>query len=182
MDRTNWLKRNAVAATTALFVAVGAWVVTDVINNPSPTRSQPAVMAPPIENRPLQTNLQKVVASLGPFETLAVTNSRHPETKHPAVLLLRQDGSTAASQKWTLPFTPTSWSAQSDSPQITRMLVDGDYVTLQTSIGRTHVVHAGQPFIIESHPQTIMTIDGDGQLWQTSATRAQFERSQLTQH
>ena len=135
----------------------------------TPVNRQPLPAPPEI---PLTaTDRQKVVTGLGSFSTIAPAIGRNPDTQAPAVLLLREDGSIAASVQWTVPFTNTSWSKQ-DIIQLTAATRLGNYANLQTDQGRTYEVRLGQPFVLEETPGQVMLIDQDGFQWQISTGRA----------
>lgn len=177
MNRT-WLRRTCVSLVIAVIAGVGTEAVIDLGDNPptTPPRAEQQAPEPPQILR--QTDLQKSRAALGPFETIAAPSSDHPDTKFPAVLLLRQDGSVAASTKWKLPFSPTTW-AQQDVFQISKLGVDGDYATIESSTGNVYTVRIGQPFLMEGVPQQILLIDSDAQQWTTPISRAQIARQAL---
>ena len=118
-----------------------------------------------------QTDRQTIVSGLGPFSTIAPPVGRNPDTQAPAILLLREDGSTAASLQWTVPFTPTTWAKQ-DVLQLTAATRLGNYANLVTDQGRSYEVRLNQPFVLEENPNQVNLIDADGFAWQISSGRA----------
>ena len=135
---------------------------------------------PPVAQGPLtDTDLQQVKSVLGPFKAIAAdADSPTPETNAPAVLILNQDGSTLASEKWTVPFEATQWS-KGDVFQIRSQSMALGYVTIGTNLKRTFVVKANQPFIFEEVPQQVHVVDGQGNTWSTTTARAEASRQAL---
>lgn len=172
------LHRMLLATAVAMVVTVGGVVIQDWTSN-TPDQIAQTVPKQPAKPQILrQTDLQKAVAALGPFQTLAVPSSDHPDTNNPAVLLLRQDGSVAASQKWTLTFTHATWAAL-ETMQISRVQVNGDYAVIEDSTGNVYTVRCGQPFVMEGVPQQLLLVDTAGQQWTAPTTRANILRRSL---
>ncbi len=176
--RTSRARQAGIAALAAVVVTLAAVVAVDLTSNtpqPLPAAVQEAPEGPQILG---QTDLQETLAALGPFETIAVPTSDTPDTEFPALLLLRQDGSVAASKNWTLSYTPTSW-AQQDTFQISKLQVRGKYATLQSAGGRVYTVRTGQPFLLEGFPQHVLLVTDDGQQWSIPSSRAHILRRSL---
>ena len=95
-----------------------------------------------------------------------------------AVLILNQDSSTLASEKWTVPFEATQWS-KGDVFQIRSQSMALGYVTIGTNRQRTFVVKANQPFIFEEAPQQVHIVDGQGNTWSVTTARAEAQRQAL---
>lgn len=162
---------------------VGAAIVGHVVyHNLTATNQHPPAHAqplPPVSSQTLTgTDLEHAVAGLGPFATLPPATDSRPDTHFPALLLLRQDGSAAASGRWTVPFTTADWQKQ-PAVQITRQSLQGDYALIQTDQGRDYTVHVGQPFLLEENAYQVYLIDKQGQQWQVSTARAVFLRQSL---
>jgi hypothetical protein len=144
------------------------------------TQSDEKDPLPSVAQGPLtDTDLQQVKTVLGPFKAIAAdADSPTPETNAPAVLILNQDSSTLASEKWTVPFEATQWS-KGDVFQIRSQSMALGYVTIGTNRQRTFVVKANQPFIFEEAPQQVHIVDGQGNTWSVTTARAEAQRQAL---
>jgi hypothetical protein len=172
-------RRGLIALGAGLLAAATAAVVIYATTGPtSPLGGKDPV--PPVAQGPLtDTDLQQVKSVLGPFKAVtADADSPTPETNAPAVLILNQDGSTLASEKWTVPFEATQWS-KGGVFQIRSQSVALGYVTIGTNLRRTFVVKANQPFIFEETPQQVHIIDGQGNTWSVTTARAEAQRQAL---
>lgn len=173
-------KRLVIALAVAIVAVVGTTIVHNIIDTPPQVvGSAPKLPAVQLQ-QPATTDLQQVEATLGSFGTLPVSSSNTPDTAFPAVLLIRQDGSIAASQKWTVPFSANEWAKQS-SPQIAALSVSNGYATFKTSASGifAYTVRVGQPFVLEQVPQYVMLIDAQGVQWSIGSTRAETLRRPL---
>lgn len=173
-------KRVVILVVAALVALAGVGIVSYALSGPP---AQPAIEKPlpPAGQVPLEdTDLNQVKEALGPFTTIAVSaDSPNPDTSHPAVLLLNQDGSTQASENWTVPFNgSTSWT-QGDVAQIRSISLNVGYVTFGTNLQRTFVVKANQPFIFEEAPERVVVVDAQGNTWSSTMSRAQASRQPL---
>jgi hypothetical protein len=181
--RGRFLTRNrAIALVAVALLGLGGVALANYIGS-GPT-TQPAVQQPlpPVEEQPLtDTNLTQAKQALGPFETIAVSaDTPTPDTHSPAVLLLNQDNSTQASQRWTIPFngSTSSWK-QTSVTQIRSISLVNGYVTFGSNLNRTFVVKCNQPFIFEEMPQQVVVIDPQGNTWSTTTARATASRQPL---
>jgi len=172
-------RRGLIAVGVGLLAAAVTAVVIYATTGPTtpPDEKDPV---PPVAQGPLtDTDLQQVKSVLGPFKAIpADADSPTPETNAPAVLILNQDGSTLASEKWTVPFEATQWS-KGDVFQIRSQSMALGYVTIGTNRQRTFVVKANQPFIFEETPQKVHIIDGQGNTWSVTTARAEAQRQAL---
>jgi len=107
------------------------------------------------------TDLETIEAKLGPFQVLQPSSSNRPDTAYPAVLIIRQDGSTGASKDWTVPFDARTWSPQ-EPIQITGYNRSGDYETFSTGPDRAYTVRLGQAFVLETMPQQVFAFNAQG--------------------
>lgn len=137
---------------------------------------------PSVENEPLEpTSLDEFKNIFGPFETIVIdTNSATPDTHDPAMLILNQDGSTQASQSWTVTFSADSWDVATTPLEIGSMTVQMDTVFIGTN-DRTFVVKANQPFIFEERPETVYAVDAQGQIWSVTTAWAENSRNELAE-
>lgn len=161
-----------------ILLCVGTWAWTELSNNP---QTLPGVSQPQIESQQqpdVQTDLQKAVTAFGPFEPLPAVASDQPDTRIPAVLLLKSNGLMQASSKWTVSLTQASWSP-GKAYQVVASEVKGQFVTIKTSNGNVYTIRCEQPFLVEEYPQTMLYIDAQNQLWNTTSTRATLARQAL---
>jgi len=185
MKRDDTVLKRAVAPKrllTALVVGVVfglAPVVLDDVTSPSPQPAS-APQKPPAAEAPLtQTDLQQVRSALGPFTVIPVLNNTPtPETKAPAVLILNQNGSTEASERWTVLYHTVQWSRR-DSFYIRSVSMTLGYATIGTSSGQVFVVKAGQPFLLEADPGHVLVVDASGLVYQLTTDRAEALRQPL---
>lgn len=172
-------RRGLIAAVAGFVAAATTAVVIYAVSGPTTPLDEKDPL-PPVAQGPLtDTDLQQVKTVLGPFKAIAAdADSPTPETNAPAVLILNQDGSTLASEKWTIPFEATQWS-KGDVFQIRSQSMALGYVTIGTNRQRTFVVKANQPFIFEEAPQQVHVIDGQGNAWSVTTARAEAQRQAL---
>jgi hypothetical protein len=158
-------------------VATGGLGLYENLSTVTPQPPSVVRQLPPVEQPHLtQTDLQQVRDTLGPFSTIPVAgDTPTPDTHSPAVLVLNQNGSTEASQTWTVPFDSTQW-AQRDVFHIRSLSSKLGYMTIGTDIGRTFVVKANQPFIFEEEPGQVYLIDANGTTLTITTARAEALR------
>ncbi len=181
MTRALAPRRLAVALAIGMVVSGAAAVLDNVVFNPP---SSPPVVAQPIAPAPVpeplvDTDIAQTRQALGPFETIVVSSDTPtPETRHPAVLILNEDGSTEASTAWTVRFDSTSWTEE-DVFQIKSLSTELGYVTIGSGNGRTFVVRANQPFIFGSQPDKVIAVTLQGQTHVLNMSRAQASRQPI---
>lgn len=163
-----------------LLVAGTVLVVRYAISGP---KAKPAV-AQPMPQVPQETlsdnGLNQVKSVLGPFSVLNLdATNPAPETHSPAMLILNEDGSTLASQSWTVPFDSTKWKQSGDPFQVRSKTVQSGYVVIGTNIRRTYVVGVNQPFIFAGDPETVYVVDAQGRFWFIATTPAEASRQAL---
>ena len=161
----------ATALILAVLITIAGTAAHNILSNPKQTIGNPDPL-PTVPQQSLKpTDLQQVEETLGPFTTLPVSNSATPDTKYPAVLLIRQDGSIAASVQWSVPFQSLNWVKQ-DAVQIVSLTVKDGYATFSTGPGRAYTVRCSQPFVLEAVPQFVWVIDSGGKQWSISSNNA----------
>ena len=169
-----------IAVIVAILAVVGAVALQNIRNTPpqfvGPSPSLPAVQ----QQQPSVTDLQRVEQVLGPFVPLNAFASNTPDTNFPAVVLIKQDGSEAASESYTVPFTPKGWARQ-DLPQISNLTVSESFAAFTTSsnTANSYTVRTDQPFVLEAVPQYVVLIDAHGKQWIIGTTRAMAARHHL---
>jgi hypothetical protein len=153
-------------------------VAITIVGNIHRTPRQPIGLAPTLpgvnQQTPGMTDLQTMEAAFGPFAHLPASNSDTPDTKYPALLLMRQDSSEVASTRWTVTVKSIRPWEQLSAPQISALSVTHGYASFKVSTSPVFVytVHVGQPFVLEFEPQYVMYIDAAGNQWTTSFARA----------
>lgn len=166
MTRTFPPRQWAVALVLVLIGTFGSALVEEIFA-PSPLAPPPVAQPiPPAPHpEPLSpTNLQQVREGLGPFQTIVVrSDTETPDTDYPAVLMLKEDGSTQASEKWTVPFDTATWTRE-DHFLIDRKSPMRGYFIIVSS-NRTFTVQALQPFVFEAEPEKAVVIDAQGVVW-----------------
>lgn len=141
-----------------------------------PRVGQPAL--PPVEQQPeAQSSREKMLELYGPWETIAPSGTS-PDTNHPALLVLNQNGSTIASQQWQVPTSLSTWRLESPI-LVTNVSVKGSYVVLQSSRGLQYIVHVGQAFIFEQTPGKVFFVDEAGRVLTTDLEQATAGRLPL---
>jgi hypothetical protein len=174
-------RRLLAALIAATLITVAVTTVQNILRTPhQPIGSTPAL--PGVSQQTLgATDLQTMTAAFGPFVQLPASSSDRPDTKYPALLLMHQDSSEAASVGWTVPVTTTQPWEQLAAPQLSALSVAGDYASfkLATSTVFIYTVRVGQPFVLESEPQRVMYIDATGHQWSMSFGTAKQLRLRL---
>jgi len=177
--RLGYIARVVFIVVTLIVCVSGlVWVFNSVFSYGSsdvPTITTPQV---PREQPATQTDLQKTESAFGPFKALKLSATETPDTRTPAMLELRFNGTTAASTKYTVPFNKDTWKPQTH-PQINAVTIDGDFVTIRNTVGRVYTVHVNQPFFLQDYPQAIVLIDYSGQHWMMPYNTAQASRQPL---
>lgn len=181
MKRKLTVKQIIISVCVGLICSTSTGMVQSAIS-PDPLL-QPAQIQPlnpaPRPDDDLATDMSRVNANLGPFQTVQVSgDSPTPDTRSPAFLVLNDDGGTMASATYTVPFKTLPWK-RSDAFQITGVTVERGYATIGTSFGRSYIVAVDQPFLFERQPETTVLIDGSGSQWQITTTRAMTSAQQL---
>lgn len=137
------------------------------------TASSPALPPGVTYYQPHTTDLAWITDKLGPFAPISVqVDSPIPDTHAPALLMLRQNGSTEASTQWQVPFTRAAWSKASAFQVHDPVSRPTGYVTFSTTPLHVYTVAVNQAFFFEEQPQTVFMYDPAGQSWSTTVTLA----------
>jgi hypothetical protein len=182
LRRTLTWKRVIVIVVAAALSTVAVTVVHNITSTPHYRVTAPAKLPPVQQQQPQSTPLQQVEKYFGRFQVLPNDSSDTPDTQAPAVLLVDDgSGTVSASQSTQVSFSPREWTKQ-DVMQIQGLTVVDGYATFRTDLSTIFVytVKVGQPFFLESLPQTLLLIDEHGKQWQLSTTRAETLRRPLS--
>lgn len=170
-----------VGAALGVFLAAGLGVgllsyVSSPGSGPQPVASaQPLpVQSPPVQGGP--TDLQELRQDYGPWRLLAPSGP-HPQTASPALLLL-EDGLSYASERWTVAPGAPGWQPDLGG-NVAAVTVNGDQAVITDADGNSYVVGISQPFVISSHPETVLLIDRAGSVRSLSLAQATAVRHSL---
>jgi hypothetical protein len=121
---------------------------------------------------PGSTDLQALRQDFGPWRQLA-----DRPTDSPALLLL-QNGSASASERWTVPPTATWW-AQDIGGNVNSVVVSGDYATITDADDISYTVGINQAFVLSANPDTVLLISPSRTVMSMSLAQATAVRQPL---
>jgi hypothetical protein len=143
---------------------------------PLPVQPEPAQILGGQEVPPTPTVLQGLRQDYGPWQQLTPSGP-HPRTASPALLLL-EDGFSYASERWTVAPGAPGWQPDLGG-DVATVNVNGDQASLTDADGNSYVVGINQPFVISSHPETVLLIDRAGSVRYLSLAQATAVRHSL---
>lgn len=174
MPKSVTWRRILIGVVLGVVIAIAATIVSNILNTPQINTGKAAPLPAVQQQQPGVTDLQAMENTFGPFVTLPASNSNTPDTRNPAILLINQDGSEAASSRVFVQFYPGNPWAPQDAPQITALSVNNGYATFQLNTSNVFVytVKVGQAFVLAAEPSKVMCIDAHGNQWSISTTSA----------
>ncbi len=160
----------AVAAAAGLGVGISNYVGSHQSGPPAGTATSEPGVAQSVP--PGSTDLQALRQDFGPWQQLT-----DQVTGGPALLLL-ENGSVYASERWTVPSNATWW-AQDLGGNVTSVHDIGGGAAITDADGVGYTVGFDQAFIISSNPDTVLLIGPNSTVMSMSLAQATAVRQPL---
>jgi hypothetical protein len=160
----------AVALAAGLGVVISAYIGSHQSGPPMVTGTSDTGV---VESAPPgSTDLQALRQDFGPWRQLA-----GPPASGPALLLL-QDGSVYASERWIVPSGATWWTADLGG-NVTSVQVTGSRAAITDADGVSYTVGVNQAFINSANPDAVLLINPSGAVMSMSLAQATAVRQPL---
>lgn len=160
----------AVGLAAGLGIGISGFVGSRQTGPPTATAYGRSGAAPAVP--PRSTDLQALRQDFGPWRQLT-----GQLTGNPALLLL-ENGSVYASQRWTVP-PAAAWWAQDIGGNVTSVQGSGEHANITDADGIGYTVSINQAFIISSNPGTVLLISPGSTVMSMSLAQATAVRQRL---
>jgi hypothetical protein len=172
--RWNWRLAAVAAVAVALAAGLGVVISTYVGSHQSgpPTATGTSDTGVVEAVPPGSTDLQALRQDFGPWHQLT-----GPPASGPALLLL-QNGSVYASQRWTVPSSATWWTTDLGG-NVASVQVTGSRAAITDADGVNYTVGINQAFVNSANPDTVLLINPSGAVMSMSLAQATAVRQPL---
>jgi hypothetical protein len=172
--RWNWRLAAIAAAAIALAAGLGVGVSSYIDSHQSGPPAGAGTSDPGVVESvpPGSTDLQVLREDFGPWRQLTGQSTGSP------ALLLLENSSLYASQRWTVPSTATWWTTDLGG-NVTSVQATGSRATITDADGVGYTVGVDQAFIISSNPDTVLLISPGGTVMSMSLAQATAVRQPL---